>query len=388
MMKNTLLAGLAVLALIPLGSAVGAAEALGVRSVRFSPDGKQLAVTTGEPKQLGQITLWEASSRKLIWKHTEESGIPAAAFSPDGQTLAIAVYDNAARLLDVSTGKVKAVFQHPKEVRSVAFSPDGARLATACEDRRVRVWELRTASEKVSCTGSQDRVFSVCFSPDGKLLLSAGGNDGAKLWDAATGAEKRTFKHYYMPCAVFSPDGRWAITGSYDGTTRLWSVAGGAARVRFEGTGGVHQLAFSEPARTLAVCGFGRDISLFDLTFAEPAARERERIGALLARLDDDSYDVREAAGKELLTLGFTAEAPLRRAAREAKSAEVRIRARRLRQELLSKPRATLRGHTDEVTSVCFSPDGKLLASGSKDGTFRLWELASGKEVARLTPGR
>jgi WD40 repeat protein len=46
----------------------------------------------------------------------------------------------------------------------------------------------------------------------------------------------------------------------------------------------------------------------------------------------------------------------------------------------------TLEGHTSYVTSVAFSPDGKLLASGSDwpDNTIKLWEVATGQEVRTL----
>jgi WD40 repeat protein len=207
-----------------------------------------------------------------------------------------------------------------------------------------------------------------------------------RVWDAATGEQKRVtpYGRAHLPRLLYAPDGRWLLTGDWWGTARLCDAATGATRCKFGGLGAVDCLAFSAPARTLAVAGFGREVRLYGLDLREPTDAERKRIDTLLSRLDEDDYAGREEAGRELLAVGFLAEAALRRAAQEAKSPEVRIRARRLRREMLTKPRAELRGHADEVSAVAFAPDGKLLASASKDGTARLWDIASGKEVARF----
>lgn len=43
-----------------------------------------------------------------------------------------------------------------------------------------------------------------------------------------------------------------------------------------------------------------------------------------------------------------------------------------------------LQGHGDWVMSVCFSPDGQKILSGSADKSLRLWDVASGRELLRL----
>jgi WD40 repeat protein len=46
---------------------------------------------------------------------------------------------------------------------------------------------------------------------------------------------------------------------------------------------------------------------------------------------------------------------------------------------------STLRGHKKTVYSVDFSPDGKILASGSRDNTIKLWDVKTGQELSTLT---
>jgi WD40 repeat protein len=42
--------------------------------------------------------------------------------------------------------------------------------------------------------------------------------------------------------------------------------------------------------------------------------------------------------------------------------------------------RASLKGHTERVASLCFSPDGKILASADLDKTIKLWDVRTGQE--------
>jgi WD40 repeat protein len=362
--------------ILPLGQ--------GIRAVAFSANGAWLAAGLGEPKQRGRVVLWDVASRKQLWSHEEATGIPSVAFSPDGKTIAIAVYDHTAKLLDPGTGRVlKTLRGHKNYVRAVAFSPDGKTLATGGWDRTVKLWDLPAGTERKTLAWPSDQLFGLTFSPRGQWLLAAGGP--ARVWNAATGEEKLTVNPYHVPWAVFTDEERF-LTGGYDGTIRLWVIGTGKELLRIHGIGGVDRLAFSSRAGLLAESGFSKSVPLFDFTLEGPGPKEQKRIAALLVKLDDDDYETRESAGKEMLAVGFSAESELRRAMKESPSAEVRIRCRRLRQQLLSRPRTTLVGHTDQVEAIAFSPDGKLLATGSRDGSVRLWSVSDFKEAGRLVP--
>ncbi|AWM36884.1 WD domain, G-beta repeat [Gemmata obscuriglobus] len=369
------------------GAAPPPPQPVQVRSLAYAPDGTVLvAATGGGTGGAGGVVAWDAATRKQLWARSGPKGFGSVSFAPDGKS--IAVTHGAATVLRLAalTGQeMGEVGPHPKPVRACVYVPGTGHLATG-SDGTVRFWDLATGKVVKELKGGHPaEINSLTVSPNGKWLIS-GGPDGTRGWDVATGAElKNGFKQergiaWYGPTFV-GPDR--VLFADNSATQYLLELPSGRELLRYEGFGG--GIAYSPALGVAAFHWDGTNVHIMDLAFRAPTAAEQARIESLLKEFDDDSYPVRVAASKAMRQVSSVAEPALRKAMTDGPSAEVRMRARVTRKAILEEPLRTLKGHTARVRPMCFSPNGKVLATGAEDGTVRLWDPSTGKELARLT---
>jgi hypothetical protein len=253
---------------------------------------------------------------------------------------------------------------HKGVVLGVAFAPGGDRLASAARQSDVCLWDLATGKKLTDVpVGPSRDSYRVAFSPDGKCLAVCGGDHGKQkadllVWDIAAGKTRTVLQgHQHAVCAViFSPDGRRLASSGYDETARIWDVKTGKELWTLRGHNStVNELAF-HPAGTLLASGGSDVIRVWD------------------TQLGEECYHL-QVAGESLGCPAFRADG--RRLATGGALA-------RIWEVATGQPYLVLRGHTLKVMSAKFSPDGRVLATGSADHTAKLWDARTGQELATL----
>ena len=190
----------------PLSPPLRNFEFLGV-----SPDHHFLAAEN----ERGRLFLWDLGLGQLIDQTTLPPGprVWFLKFSPDGKQLAV-IREDTDEILLYSRGlkNVRTLKKHSLPAWSVAFSSDGSLIATASMDDKVLLWRNDTAEIIGSLEGHKEGVSGVAFSPDNKTLAALCGNRSVKLWNVPTQREVANLSFNQMSAYVeFSPDGQTLV---------------------------------------------------------------------------------------------------------------------------------------------------------------------------------
>lgn len=202
-------------------------------------------------------------------------------------------------------------------------------------------------------------VWTFRFSPDGRYLAAIYGPEHfLHVWDVSTGELVfRTDHAVNLDAAGFTPDSSCVAAGSEDGTVRTYALPAGRLVREFRLGARPHSLRISPDGVHLAASS--RD----DGVLAVVDARSGEQFASL-----QDGRGFRYLAWSPdaaVLAVGCGSEVHLWPWKTAAGGAPVRV----------------LRGHFSVVTYLAYSHSGRLLATGGWDGTTRLWDPGSGRQL-------
>jgi WD40 repeat protein len=375
----------------------------------FDRPEKQILTAGGD----GLLKIWDASSRKLITtldrakpeatahaaetQHDSEDIVRSAAFFAGGARV-VAAYQDAQDVVvwDVPKHRIIGSLQaiRPSEARnagpqgfgteaySVAISPDEKLVAVGSADIEIGIFDLAKLKLEKLLSGHTERVFAVAFSPDGSRLASGSRDGTVRLWDVASGENYATLKGHTgsVYSVQFSPVGRFVLSGSQDGSSILWDTTDLVeSRLRLQ------RVTIANPNP--------------DTPTVEPDEGSSSSDGSRkLRRGDDDNrddhsdpyltyvWDVRQ--NRQLAAIRGIAGVV--NAARLSPDGGKLVTAERNGQVIVwdaadptpdGKELFRCQGHNDQAEDAKFSPNGKFIISGGRDGTAVLCDAENGSTL-------
>ncbi len=386
-----------------------------ITAVAFSNDGSILASGDANKK----IILWdtETNAKRELEGHT--SGICVLAFSPDGTTLASGSYDGTIRFWNPSTGEEISTFTtgHSKFITSLAFSNEDTILTSVDFNGTVDLWNMRTKQGHSFLNTGQNTVDSATSLSHDAMLYAAmgnnyttafyplgfgwrGGGSGRReskfqVWNLSTREELHgpwTHQNYYINAVTFSPDSKMLVVSDRGRGILSWNIDTGEETVLLnQRSHWKNKLIFSPNGRMVAFQGGHSTSHIWNYETQQEITPEYMKRNSSAISFSPDNmilavayrnqmvlWDIVENEFNERgsMKIGIIEEITFSPDGKLIISANaqgwkyyIKVWDVETGNELLS-----LNGHTEKIKVLRFSHNGKILATGSMDGTVLLWD--------------
>lgn len=313
-------------------------------------------------------------------------------FSPDGKTLAVGKYQWV-ELWDLETQRVIHVYEpHVGDVRCLKFSATDkasplrlyAGSGIPAQSGEIRIWDVASEELIKSFEIHADTVESIALSPNNKTLLTASMDELSAVIDInlLENTEELIDKQAKwltqhvgrVLCTLYHPNGTYFVTGSEDKTIKVWNPETFNVLVNFDANDdAVYSLAYSVDENVIVSGSADNAVRTWRVA---PAGGDEE-IPVSQNSSDMTGALVREYNGHQGAVYSVDAAfVSLRQNNQAAMIASGSADTSVIIWNIRSGNRfRTFDESTDAVYAVKFSPDGRFVAAGGRDGKVRLWNL-------------
>ncbi|MFN6537615.1 MAG: AAA-like domain-containing protein [Nostoc sp. EkiNYC01] len=335
---------------------------MGFGGITFSPDGQILAAGNLDRT----VKLWKrnpqgwenAKPLQPLLGHT--AWVLKVAFTPDGQTIVSGSEDRTIKLWkrdskNETYRQYKTLKGHTAGIWGVALSADGQTIASASLDKTIKLWNI-DGTELRTLRGHSASVWGVSFSKDNSFIASAGTENLVRLWQKENPFQKSIIAHEAGVWSIaIAPDSSTIATASHENTAKLWNRQGKLFKTFTQSGGAIFEVSFSDDGKLIALRSYDDTVKL------------KKPDGTLVA-----TY---KASLSKLLAAVLSPDGQTIAMANVEKAVEIWKRVRVATPQESRPTPQVLKGHEAEVWEVAFSPDSRLIASVSGDGTAKLWTL-------------